>query len=144
MKEKNEGQMQENKHGGEEQNDSQTQMKKEIQMLQLVTKYLRDLGMPAHLKGYYYTRDAIVMTTNSPEKVHSITKELYPDVAKKHKTTSAQVERAMRTAVQTAWKRADPDAVKEIFGYSNTKRKKPTNSEFIAQIADDIRIKHQI
>jgi two-component system response regulator (stage 0 sporulation protein A) len=97
--------------------------------------------VPAHIKGYQYLRTAILMTINDSEVINSVTKILYPSVAKKYQTTSSRVERAIRHAIEVAWDRGDLDTLQRFFGYtvSNTKGK-PTNSEFIALIADKLQL----
>lgn len=106
-----------------------------------VTKIIHRIGVPAHIKGYQYLRTAIMMTIEDNEIINSVTKVLYPSVAKKYATTSSRVERAIRHAIEVAWERGDIDTLNSYFGYTiqNT-RGKPTNSEFIAMIADNLRI----
>jgi len=107
----------------------------------LVTKVIHDVGVPAHIKGYRYLRDSIMMTVNNMEVINSITKLLYPTVAKLYSTTPSRVERAIRHAIEVAWDRGDPDTLNRYFGYTIASGKgKPTNSEFIAMIADNLRI----
>ena len=104
-----------------------------------VTQFLRELGIPAHIKGYTYTREAIVLAVKDPSIINAITKELYPQVAKKFGTTNSRVERAIRHAIEIAWDRGDWEVFLRIFGNTvNSRKGKPTNSEFIALIADDI------
>ena len=107
-----------------------------------VTKVIHQIGVPAHIKGYQYLRTAIIMTVADSELINSVTKILYPSVAKKYSTTSSRVERAIRHAIEVAWDRGDLDVLNSIFGYTvqNT-RGKPTNSEFIALIADNLRFR---
>ena len=109
-----------------------------------VTKIIHQIGVPAHIKGYQYLRSAILMTINDNEVINSVTKVLYPTVAKKYKTTTSRVERAIRHAIEVAWDRGDVDTLNSYFGYTiqNT-RGKPTNSEFIAMIADNLRLKYK-
>lgn len=110
-----------------------------------VTQMIHEIGVPAHIKGYQYLRDAIIMSVNDIEILGSITKRLYPSIAKKHKTTSSRVERAIRHAIETAWSRGKMDTIEELFGYTVSDRKgKPTNSEFIALIADKIRLEYKM
>lgn len=110
-----------------------------------VTQMIHEIGVPAHIKGYQYLRDAIIMSVNDVEILGSITKRLYPSIAKKHKTTSSRVERAIRHAIETAWSRGKMDTIEELFGYTVSDRKgKPTNSEFIALIADKIRLEYKM
>ncbi|MDP4108537.1 MAG: sporulation transcription factor Spo0A [Bacillota bacterium] len=106
-----------------------------------VTNVIHEIGVPAHIKGYQYLRDAIIMTVNDMDVINAITKVLYPSVAKKYQTTSSRVERAIRHAIEVAWDRGDIETLQNFFGYtvSNTKGK-PTNSEFISMIADRIRL----
>jgi len=106
-----------------------------------VTEILHQIGVPAHIKGYHYLREAIMMSVKDPESVGSITKILYPTVAKKFSTTSSRVERAIRHGIEVAWDRGDVDVLTSYFGYTihNTKGK-PTNSEFIAMISDKLRL----
>ena len=106
-----------------------------------VTRMLHELGMPAHIKGYQYVRDGIVMIYNNPDIVGGITKELYPDVASKYNTTVSRVERAIRHAIEVSWNRGNWDLMEEIFGHSvDIDKAKPTNSEFIVTIADKLRL----
>lgn len=109
-----------------------------------VTKIIHQIGVPAHIKGYQYLRAAILMTIDDSEIINSVTKVLYPSVAKKYKTTTSRVERAIRHAIEVAWDRGDVDTLNSYFGYTvqNT-RGKPTNSEFIAMIADNLRLKYK-
>jgi len=110
-----------------------------------VTTIIHDVGVPAHIKGYQYLRDAIMMSVNDVEMMNSITKILYPTIAKKHKTTSSRVERAIRHAIEVAWTRGNVDTIDELFGYTvNNGKGKPTNSEFIALISDRIRLKYRM
>ena len=106
-----------------------------------VTEMLHQIGVPAHIKGYQYLRDGILMAIEDEEVINSITKRLYPTVAKRVKTTSSRVERAIRHAIEVAWDRGDVDVLDHYFGYTvHTDRGKPTNSEFIAMIADNFRL----
>ena len=106
-----------------------------------VTKMLHELGMPAHIKGYQYVREAIIMIYNNPEFIGGITKELYPDLASKYDTTVSRVERAIRHAIEVSWNRGNWDLMEEIFGHSvDIDKAKPTNSEFIITIADKLRL----
>ena len=108
----------------------------------LVTNIIHEVGVPAHIKGYLYLRESINMVYNDIELLGSITKVLYPDVAKKYKTTASRVERAIRHAIEVAWSRGKLDTLDELFGYTVSNGKgKPTNSEFIALVADTIRLK---
>ena len=106
-----------------------------------VTNMIHEIGIPAHIKGYHYLRDSIMMAIEDMDVLNAITKVLYPTVAKKHQTTSSRVERAIRHAIEVAWGRGQADTVENIFGYTvSANRGKPTNSEFIAMIADKLRL----
>lgn len=110
-----------------------------------VTDIIHEIGVPAHIKGYQYLRDAIIMSVNDTEMLGSITKTLYPAIAKKHKTTSSRVERAIRHAIEVAWSRGKMDTIEDLFGYTvNSGKGKPTNSEFVALIADKIRLEYKM
>lgn len=117
----------------------------EVDLEMRVTSIIHEIGVPAHIKGYQYLRDAIIMTVNDMDTINAITKVLYPNVAKKYKTTSSRVERAIRHAIEVAWDRGDVEVLNNFFGYtvSNVKGK-PTNSEFISMIADRIRLQRKI
>ena len=107
----------------------------------LVTNVIHEVGVPAHIKGYQYLREAIMMVVNDIEIINQITKQLYPEIADKYATTPSRVERAIRHAIEVAWGRGQTDAVENIFGYTVSAAKgKPTNSEFIAMIADKLRL----
>ena len=107
----------------------------------LVTNLIHEVGVPAHIKGYQYLREAIMMVVNDIEVINQITKQLYPQIAQRYKTTSSRVERAIRHAIEVAWGRGQTDAVESIFGYTVSAAKgKPINSEFIAMIADKLRL----
>ena len=109
-----------------------------------VTNMLHEIGIPAHIKGYHYLRDAIMMAVNDMDVLNAITKILYPTVAKKYRTTSSRVERAIRHAIEVAWSRGKLDTLDELFGYTvSTGKGKPTNSEFIALIADTIQLEYR-
>lgn len=108
----------------------------------IVTECIHELGVPAHIKGYHYLRTAIMMVVKDMDLLNYITKELYPEIAKAYQTTSSRVERAIRHSIEVAWTRGKPQTMNDIFGYTiNTGKGKPTNSEFIAMIADRIRLK---
>ncbi|MBO5483875.1 MAG: sporulation transcription factor Spo0A [Lachnospiraceae bacterium] len=110
-----------------------------------VTEIIHEIGIPAHIKGYQYLRDAIMMAVNDTEMLGSITKVLYPTIAKRHKTTSSRVERAIRHAIEVAWSRGKMETIEELFGYTvNSGKGKPTNSEFVALIADKIRLEYKM
>lgn len=110
-----------------------------------VTNIIHEIGVPAHIKGYHYLRDAIMMSVTDSDMLNSITKLLYPSIAKKHKTTPSRVERAIRHAIEVAWGRGKMDTIDELFGYTiNNGKGKPTNSEFVALIADKIRLEYKM
>ena len=110
-----------------------------------VTKIIHQIGVPAHIKGYQYLRFAILMTITDSDVINSVTKILYPTVAKKYQTTTSRVERAIRHAIEVAWDRGDVDTLNAYFGYTiQNNRGKPTNSEFIAMIADNLRLKYKL
>ena len=110
-----------------------------------VTKVIHQIGVPAHIKGYQYLRFAILMTINDSDVINSVTKILYPTVAKKYQTTTSRVERAIRHAIEVAWDRGDVDTLNSYFGYTiQNNRGKPTNSEFIAMIADNLRLQNKL
>ena len=107
----------------------------------MVTEIIHQIGVPAHIKGYHYLREAIILSVKNSEIINSVTKLLYPTVAKNHGTTSSRVERAIRHAIEVAWNRGQIESMENIFGYTvNSNRGKPTNSEFIAMIADKLRL----
>ena len=106
-----------------------------------VTNIIHEVGVPAHIKGYQYLRDGIIMAVEDIEVINQITKQLYPDLAKKYHTTASRVERAIRHAIEVAWGRGQLEVVESIFGYTvNANKGKPTNSEFIAMISDKLRL----
>lgn len=108
----------------------------------LVSDIMRQIGVPAHIKGYQYLREAILLSIDDIEMLNSVTKLLYPTVAKTFKTTSSRVERAIRHAIEVAWDRGDVDVLSSYFGYTiQNSRGKPTNSEFIAMISDKLRLR---
>lgn len=110
-----------------------------------ITNIIHEIGVPAHIKGYMYLREAISMVYNDIELLGSITKVLYPDIAKKFNTTASRVERAIRHAIEVAWSRGNIDSISSLFGYTVSHSKaKPTNSEFIAMVADKLRIEHKV
>lgn len=111
----------------------------------VITEIIHEIGVPAHIKGYQYLREAIMMSVNDIEMLNSITKILYPTIAKKYQTTPSRVERAIRHAIEVAWSRGKMDTIDELFGYTiNNGKGKPTNSEFIALIADRIRLEYKM
>ena len=119
------------------QNPSAAEPSLEIQ----VTEILHQIGVPAHIKGYHYLRDSIIMAIETPDIINAVTKRLYPSVAKRYDTTASRVERAIRHAIEVAWDRGDVDILNSYFGYTiHNTRGKPTNSEFIAMISDRLRL----
>lgn len=110
-----------------------------------VTEIIHEIGVPAHIKGYQYLREAIILAVNDDEIMNSVTKLLYPTVAKTFKTTPSRVERAIRHAIEVAWDRGDVDVLNSYFGYTiQNSRGKPTNSEFIAMISDKLKLNLKI
>lgn len=106
-----------------------------------ITTIIHEIGVPAHIKGYQYLRDAIIMSVQDMDMLNSVTKVLYPGIAKKYHTTASRVERAIRHAIEVAWSRGKMDTIDEMFGYTVSNYKgKPTNSEFIALVTDRIRL----
>ncbi|PWA13201.1 sporulation transcription factor Spo0A [Pueribacillus theae] len=130
------------------QSSAPVQLQKESKVKNLdasITNIIHEIGVPAHIKGYMYLREAISMVYHDIDLLGSITKVLYPDIAKKYKTTSSRVERAIRHAIEVAWSRGNIDSISSLFGYTVSMSKaKPTNSEFIAMVADKLRIEHNI
>ena len=109
-----------------------------------VTDIIHEIGVPAHIKGYQYLREAIMISVNDSEMLNSITKILYPTIAKKYQTTPSRVERAIRHAIEVAWSRGKMETLDAMFGYTiHTGKGKPTNSEFVALIADKIRLQYR-
>lgn len=116
----------------------------EINLETRITDMIHEVGIPAHIKGYHYLRDAIMMAVEDMDVLNAVTKVLYPTVAKKHQTTSSRVERAIRHAIEVAWSRGKLDTLDSLFGYTVSNGKgKPTNSEFIALIADTLRLEYK-
>ncbi len=110
-----------------------------------ITNIIHEIGVPAHIKGYLYLREAITMVVGNVELLSAVTKELYPSIAKKFNTTSSRVERAIRHAIEVAWSRGKVDTINNLFGYTiNTDKGKPTNSEFIAMVADKLRLEQMV
>ncbi|MGM8365086.1 sporulation transcription factor Spo0A [Virgibacillus sp. W0181] len=110
-----------------------------------ITSIIHEIGVPAHIKGYMYLREAITMVYNDIELLGSITKILYPEVAKKFNTTASRVERAIRHAIEVAWSRGNIDSISDLFGYTvSISKAKPTNSEFIAMVADRLRLEYKV
>ena len=123
---------------------SMDESKKEENLEALVTNIIHEVGVPAHIKGYQYLRDSIKMAVTDMDILNSITKQLYPTIAKMHKTTPSRVERAIRHAIEVAWDRGDLETLQKYFGYTVSNAKgKPTNSEFIAMIADSLSLQRR-
>jgi len=124
---------------------SKQQTGKPSSMESRITQIMRDVGVPAHIKGYQYMRDAVMLVIEDLELISSVTKRLYPELARRYKTTPSRVERAIRHAIEVAWTRGQVDAIHDLFGYTiNTKKGKPTNSEFIAMLADKLRLETKV
>lgn len=124
---------------------SENKTKTPIDLETEITNIIHEVGVPAHIKGYMYLREAITMVVNDMELLSAVTKELYPSIAKKYNTTASRVERAIRHAIEVAWGRGQIDAINRLFGYTvHTEKGKPTNSEFIAIIADKLRLKNKV
>ncbi len=118
---------------------------KKLDLEASITNIIHEIGVPAHIKGYMYLREAITMVYNDIELLGSITKILYPEIAKKFNTTASRVERAIRHAIEVAWSRGNIDSISALFGYTiNLSKAKPTNSEFIAMVADRLRLEHKV
>ena len=131
---------------GSKSEDSSSDDNKEPMDLEVeITSIIHEIGVPAHIKGYMYLREAITMVVNDMELLSAITKELYPSIAKKYNTTASRVERAIRHAIEVAWGRGQTDAINKIFGHTiHNDKGKPTNSEFIAMVADKLRLKNKV
>ena len=124
---------------------SEQKSKTPIDLETEITNIIHEIGVPAHIKGYMYLREAITMVVNDMELLSAVTKELYPSIAKKYNTTASRVERAIRHAIEVAWGRGQIEAINKLFGYTvNNDKGKPTNSEFIAIIADKLRLKNKV
>lgn len=109
-----------------------------------ITRIMLDVGVPAHLRGYHYLRDAILLSGRDMEVVSSVTKLLYPTIARRFHTTDQKVERAIRNAIEVSWNRGNADTFHQLFGYSAlTGQHRPTNSEYIARIADKVRLDYK-
>ncbi|WP_017415724.1 sporulation transcription factor Spo0A [Clostridium tunisiense] len=110
-----------------------------------ITSIIHEIGVPAHIKGYMYLREAITLVVNDIELLSAVTKELYPSIAKRYNTTASRVERAIRHAIEVAWSRGQVDTINKLFGYTiHNDKGKPTNSEFIAMVADKLRLKNKV
>ena len=126
-----------------EEEEKQTEVIHDLE--QDVTDMIHEIGVPAHIKGYQYLREAIMMSVENPSMISSITKILYPTIAKRFQTTPSRVERAIRHAIEVAWSRGRMETLDALFGYTiDTGKGKPTNSEFIALIADKIRLSYRV
>lgn len=126
---------------GEAHQENTQVVKNNADLETIVTDIIHDLGVPAHIKGYHYIRTAIMMVVENMDMLNYITKRLYPEIAKQYRTTSSRVERAIRHSIEVAWTRGHQETMNEIFGYTiQTYKGKPTNSEFIAMVADRIRL----
>lgn len=113
----------------------------DVELERYITKIMLEVGVPAHLKGYHYLREAIMISGKDMETVSSVTKLLYPEIAKRYKTTEQKVERAIRNAIEVSWGRGNMETFEELFGYSaDSGKNRPTNSEYIARIADKVRL----
>lgn len=126
-------------------NNSSISYNEPIDLETEITSIIHEIGVPAHIKGYMYLREAITMVVNDMELLSAVTKELYPSIAKKYNTTASRVERAIRHAIEVAWGRGQIEAINKLFGYTvHNDKGKPTNSEFIAIIADKLRLKNKV
>jgi two-component system response regulator (stage 0 sporulation protein A) len=120
------------------------QPRQEPSLEAVVTDIIHEIGVPAHIKGYQYLREAIILTIEDMDVINAVTKVLYPEVAKKYNTTPSRVERAIRHAIEVAWDRGDIETLQKFFGYTVSNIKgKPTNSEFIAMIADCLSLRRK-
>ncbi|GGB34605.1 sporulation transcription factor Spo0A [Virgibacillus dakarensis] len=129
-------------HSKKKKVNKKDQLKKDLEAS--ITNIIHEIGVPAHIKGYMYLREAITMVYNDIELLGSITKVLYPDIAKKFNTTASRVERAIRHAIEVAWSRGNIESISALFGYTvSISKAKPTNSEFIAMVADRLRLEHK-
>ena len=134
----------ERKNSSESESRNAVSKKQEYNLETRVTDMIHEIGIPAHIKGYHYLRDAIIMAVDDMDVLNAITKVLYPTIAKMNQTTASRVERAIRHANEVAWSRGKLDTLDELFGYTVSNGKgKPTNSEFIALIADTIRLENK-
>jgi len=117
----------------------------EVDMIDQITSIMHEIGIPAHIKGYMFLREAISMVVNDIELLSGVTKELYPSIGKKCNTTASRVERAIRHAIDVAWSRGQVETIDKIFGYTiNNEKGKPTNSQFIAMVADKLRLQNKV
>ena len=124
--------------------NSAIQSRRDADLETVVTDIIHEIGVPAHIKGYQYLREAIILTINDLDMINAVTKVLYPEVAKRFNTTPSRVERAIRHAIEVAWDRGDVEVLQKFFGYTVSGIKgKPTNSEFIAMIADNLSLRRK-
>lgn len=115
------------------------------EIVEMISEFMLELGIPAHLRGYQYLRSAVEMCVEDMELVGSVTKLLYPDLARRYQTTDTKIERAIRNAIEVSWDRGNSDLFEELFGYSNSPEyTRPTNSEYIAVVADYIRLENNL
>jgi two-component system response regulator (stage 0 sporulation protein A) len=134
----------EKRQGFSGKNQMEQENKRNLSLEIVVTNIIHEIGVPAHIKGYQYLRDSILMAVHDMDILNSITKQLYPAIALRNHTTASRVERAIRHAIEVAWSRGKMDTIDNLFGYTvNAGKGKPTNSEFIALIADKIRLEHK-
>lgn len=123
---------------------NETEKIQKVKIENEITEILHEVGIPAHIKGYMYLRTAIMKTYDNIDILGQVTKVLYPEIARNYNTTSSRVERAIRHAIEVAWNRGNTEAIDDIFGYTvSASKSKPTNSEFIAMIADKLRLAHK-
>jgi len=128
-----------------EERDAKVYKNQPIDLEEEITSIIHEIGVPAHIKGYMYLREAISMVVNNIELLSAVTKELYPNIAKKYNTTASRVERAIRHAIEVAWGRGQVDTINKLFGYTiHNDKGKPTNSEFIAMVADKLRLQNKV
>ena len=126
-------------------NENKINKNQPVDMISEITNIIHEIGVPAHIKGYMYLREAISMVVNDIELLSAVTKELYPTIGKKFNTTASRVERAIRHAIEVAWSRGQVETINKLFGYSIRNEKgKPTNSEFIAMVADKLRLENKV
>lgn len=119
--------------------------KRTLETERSVSEFMLELGIPAHLRGYYYLRKAILLSVSDMELVSSVTKLLYPVIARQYQTTQQRVERAIRNAIEVSWERGNPEVFAELFGFSRlTGSVRPTNSEYIARVADKVRLDEKV
>jgi len=124
---------------------AQQNMLSSHEIQRIISDFMLELGIPAHLRGYQFLRSALEMCVEDMELVGSVTKLLYPDLAKMYQTTDTKIERAIRNAIEVSWERGNSDLFEELFGYSNSPEyNRPTNSEYIAVVADYIRLENDL